>query len=951
MRRFLALILCVLMLCACTADCFADGGDVLEPSEGGTYFTIQFIMYDAMGENRTVLQQSQVPYGVTPEYSGSTPSCTVPKEYEAVFERYEFVGWDPEIGPAAEETEYTAQFEPVEKLYTVQYIDGNGAVLQSDQLSFESYIMLYHGTTPTKKSTAEFDYEFTGWDPEPQEEMLVEYGRTFQAKFKENRRSYTITWNDDKGKEIGTSTVEYGTVPTHADITKQDTAEFTYTFAGWDPTPTAVTEAAVYTAVFDSTKRSYYVTVENGTGSGNYAVGSSVTIQANTPKTGKRFNAWTGADGLNFTSGTTKTATATFTMPAHAVTLTANYNTAQASLTLISNCDEVQNKTYRNITFLTLPALERSGYIFLGWSRSRDGNVNYREGDRIAVNEDVTLFAKWAKVYTIRWLDDLGGNCYDITYVQEGTIPIPPSSTSDISIYVLKGWYPELTAATKDTIYSAVWDKDHTVSGIIFSNSNNSGLENSQTGTTGPQQGTDAIAEKAESKQDILAKAEKGEAKTSKTIETVEAEDDDGEGALVCLGELTPSVTDEMKADFSTLADMLITASAKPSNFDGLINYFVQVEGCAMSASEPCRVVASTYPVTVTISLDNPEDFVGIMTYQYDKYSNPPSRSNETTIDVTVNDDGTVTFVLYRPSVLCFVYKIIEGPAPQGSTDTAGPVSGQESPPAPTAEGENSPDSPSENGVSSGLNPVMILTEMSENQRAVFISAIKTAMNTATLKNQAAKAADDFDWFINQVIMEIGPDAATASTAAIKKAATKVLNNAQFSSNGSGSILTVTKAAGGKYNITYNGSLAPQENTSVKGVETTDNTSASRSEIGPGTPSVAFYINGVQSNNVVVTMSSDPVTEAIFKSNTPAGWNCSNSYALSVNGKNDNTFKDGTLCMEIPSQLQKAGRQFMIIFADNNGKTFVINDMDNDPTTITINLAIEGYRFSLCYKD
>ena len=297
------------------------------------------------------------------------------------------------------------------------------------------------------------------------------------------------------------------------------------------------------------------------------------------------------------------------------------------------------------------------------------------------------------------------------------------------------------------------------------------------------------------------------------------------------------------------------------------------------------------------------------------------------------------------------MYKIIEGPAPKGGTDTAGPVSGQEGPSAPAAEGDNSPDSPSENGVSSGLNPVMILTEMSENQRAVFISAIKTAMNTATLKNQAAKAADDFDWFINQVIMEIGPDAATASTAAIKKAATKVLNNAQFSSNGSGSILTVTKAAGGKYNITYNGSLAPQENTPVKGVETTDNTNASRSEIGPGTPSGAFYINGVQSNNVVVTMSSDPVTETIFKSNTPAGWNCSNSYALSVNGKNDNTLKDGTLCMKIPSQLQKAGRQFMIIFVDNNGKTYVINDMDNDPTTITINLAIEGYRFSLCYKD
>ena len=949
MRQFLAPILCVLMLLTCIVSSFADGDDVLEPSESGMLYTIQFVMYDAFGGNRTVLQQCSVPYGETPVYSGPNPFRAVPEEYEDVFEHYDFVGWDPEIGPVTGEAEYTAQFEPVEKLFTVQYIDGNGTVLQSEQLSTESYIFMYSGETPTKTSTAEFDYEFTGWNPVPQEGMLVEQGRTFRAQFKEIRRSYTITWQDDTGKVIDTTTVEYGKVPTHTDAVKEGTDGITYTFAGWDPAPVAVKEAATYKATFDAVNANsnYTVKVYNGKGSGSYPAGAKVTISADMPAEGKQFISWTGTDGLDFTSGSADTTTATFTMPQRTVTVTATYKTVPITLILNSNCDGIANQSFQNITSISLPALVRSGYAFLGRAKTPGGDVIYNAGDTFTLTSDLTLFAKWAKLYKITWLDSINGSTSAITYVEHGKVPVPPLAATDVSAYPLKGWYPTLTAATKDATYGAIWDTNHPLLESILSNRSDSEDE-SNLRSTSTMEDTNAIAEKAESKQDNLAKAEKGEAKTSKTIETVEAVDDDGEGALVCLGGLTPSVTDEMKADFSTLADMLITASAKPSNFDRLINYFVQDEGCAMSASEPCRVVASTYPVTVTISLDNPEDFVGIMAYQYDKYSNPPEWSNETKIDVIINDDGTVTFVLDNPSVLCFVYKIIEDPAPQGGTDTAGPVSGQEGPSAPAAEGDNASD---HNDPLSPDSVWTIVNSMDEKQRAVFINALKTAMNTATLRDQAAEAADDFDSFIIQVIMELGPDAANASAASVKKAATKILKNGQFGSNNSNGSLTVTKAAGGKYNITYNGTLAPQENTPVKGVEATDNTSAARSEIGPGTPSGEFYINGVQSNHVIVTMSSNPMAEALFKSSTPTGWNCSSSYALSANGKSDNTLKYGVLRMAIPSQLQKDGRQFMIMFMDKNGKVHVLNDSDLDPATITVNLAIEAYQFGLCYKD
>ena len=68
------------------------------------------------------------------------------------------------------------------------------------------------------------------------------------------------------------------------------------------------------------------VTVTNGTGGGDQIIkGASVTITADAPASGKQFKEWTGADGLVFTNGSALTSTATFTMPAKAVTLTAVY--------------------------------------------------------------------------------------------------------------------------------------------------------------------------------------------------------------------------------------------------------------------------------------------------------------------------------------------------------------------------------------------------------------------------------------------------------------------------------------------------------------------------------------------------------------------------------------------------------------------------------------------------
>ena len=82
--------------------------------------------------------------------------------------------------------------------------------------------------------------------------------------------------------------------------------------------------AASVTANYTSGNVQYQLTVNNGTGSGSYTAGTTVTITANNPPAGSVFSNWTGATVSNST-----TATTTLTMPAANATVTANYTAAQ----------------------------------------------------------------------------------------------------------------------------------------------------------------------------------------------------------------------------------------------------------------------------------------------------------------------------------------------------------------------------------------------------------------------------------------------------------------------------------------------------------------------------------------------------------------------------------------------------------------------------------------------
>ena len=95
----------------------------------------------------------------------------------------------------------------------------------------------------------------------------------------------------------------------------------------------------------------YALTVNGGSGGGNYEAGAIVSIIANAAPTGKRFKEWNISPVVTFTGGTSKTsATAKFTMPNGAVTATAMYEDIPTPTTTMPTTTQPTTTTTRPIT-------------------------------------------------------------------------------------------------------------------------------------------------------------------------------------------------------------------------------------------------------------------------------------------------------------------------------------------------------------------------------------------------------------------------------------------------------------------------------------------------------------------------------------------------------------------------------------------------------------------------
>ena len=140
----------------------------------------------------------------------------------------------------------------------------------------------------------------------------------------------------------------------------------------------------------------YLVTVNGGTGGGSYAEGDRVTITATVPNA-QRFTGWTVNEG-----GVTvpNTNPARFTMPAQAVTVTANFETIITPPTEYTVTFDAQGGNVAPATMKTtvgklqsLPVPTKSSHTFEGWFTQSSG------GEKITVDNvftaDTTIYAHW----------------------------------------------------------------------------------------------------------------------------------------------------------------------------------------------------------------------------------------------------------------------------------------------------------------------------------------------------------------------------------------------------------------------------------------------------------------------------------------------------------------------------------------------------------------------------
>ena len=207
-------------------------------------YTVTWTNYDD-----TVLKTDTVDYGETPAYTGATPTKPADAQYT-----YTFVGWTPTINTVTGDVTYKATYTNAKNKYTVKWLNYDNTVLQEGTVDF-GVTPKYTGTTPTKPADEQYTYTFLSWTPVV---VPVVDNVVYIATYNNTVNKYTIKFVDEDGTEISSAEYEYGTsandIVKPNDPTKDATAEYTYTFAGWDSEVTDVMGNKTYKATYTQTE-------------------------------------------------------------------------------------------------------------------------------------------------------------------------------------------------------------------------------------------------------------------------------------------------------------------------------------------------------------------------------------------------------------------------------------------------------------------------------------------------------------------------------------------------------------------------------------------------------------------------------------------------------------------------------------------------------------------------
>jgi hypothetical protein len=272
--------------------------------------------------------------------------------------------------------------------------------------------------------------------------------------------SYLITFVNYDDSVLSTQTVNQGTTAVYSGPTptRESTAQYTYTFFGWDKPLTNITSSFTTIALYSESINGYTITWQNHDGTvletdNNVPYGATPTYDGASPiKIGDSqysysFNGWSPT--IVSVSGNA-TYIAQFTQTTNTYTITWQ-NHDGTVLETDNNVPYGATPTYDG-TIPTRNYTSQYTYTFTGWSPAID-----------SVTTNATYTAEYSttfKIYTITWQNHDGMVLETDTNVLYGTIPTydgetPVKSGDNQYSYSFTGWSPSIISVSDNATYIA----------------------------------------------------------------------------------------------------------------------------------------------------------------------------------------------------------------------------------------------------------------------------------------------------------------------------------------------------------------------------------------------------------------------------------------------------------------------------------------------------------------
>ena len=362
---------------------------------------------------------------------------TEPTKADTAQYTFAFAGWDIAYTNVTEDLDVYATYTETLRSYTVTFFNEDGFILKDDLVPYGSAAIA--PANPTYGPTAQYTYTFTGWDVDF---TNIVGNLDVTAEYTSVVNEYDVTFYNEDGTVIITESVEYGgeaTAP--ADPTYGPTAQYTYTFTGWDEDFTNIVGDLGVTALYSTVVNSYTVEFMDYDGTvfdtqvieyGSPAVEPDNPFKPSDESNAYAFMYW----DANFDSIVSDTI---INPVFNAVPLSTEYvvNFYNAFGDIISSQNIVHGEdAIAPITNPEKMSDSQYDYTFTGW-----------DTDFTSVNQDLDilpLFDKILRTYTVNFYDHDGVTILDTQTIDFGaaaTAPTAPQKPDDAEwSYTFIGW-------------------------------------------------------------------------------------------------------------------------------------------------------------------------------------------------------------------------------------------------------------------------------------------------------------------------------------------------------------------------------------------------------------------------------------------------------------------------------------------------------------------------------